>query len=76
MPKIERLPRLYQSTITQRMIDATLDFQEALFDAQSQGGCVAGACLEVFDSGMGRSPESCQNACESTIHPSWAVESL
>jgi hypothetical protein len=38
VPKLERFPRLYRATVTQRMMDAALDFQEALFEAQSQGG--------------------------------------
>ena len=37
LPKSERFPRSYRATVTQRMLDAALDFQEALFDAQSQG---------------------------------------
>lgn len=38
LPKAERFPRAYRHTVTQRMMDAVLDFQEALFDAQSQQG--------------------------------------
>ena len=33
VPKLERFPRLYRLTVTQRMIDVALDFQEALFEA-------------------------------------------
>ena len=29
---------MYRHTVTQRTMDAALDFQEALFDAHSQGG--------------------------------------
>lgn len=35
LPKAERFPRLYRNTITQRLMGAALDFQEALFDAQA-----------------------------------------
>jgi len=38
LPKSERFPKAYRFTMTQRMMDAALDFQEALFDALSQGG--------------------------------------
>jgi hypothetical protein len=38
LPKAEKFPRVYRYTVTQRMMNAALDFQEALFDAQSQGG--------------------------------------
>lgn len=53
-PKIERFPRLYRSTITQRMIDATLDFQEALFDAQSQGGSTRQRHLRQADAALNK----------------------
>ena len=35
IPKSGRFPRVYRFTVTQRMMDAALDFQEALFEAQS-----------------------------------------
>lgn len=38
LPKAERFPKAFRHTVTQRLLDAALDFQEALFDAQSQGG--------------------------------------
>jgi len=34
LPKSEDFPRLYRSTVTQRLMDAALDFQEALLEAQ------------------------------------------
>lgn len=34
LPKCERFPKLYRSTVTQRLMDAALDFQEALLEAQ------------------------------------------
>lgn len=38
LPKAERFPKIYRSTITQRLMGAALDFQEALFDAQVVDG--------------------------------------
>jgi hypothetical protein len=35
LPKAERFPKLYRSTVTQRLMGAALDFQEAIFDAQA-----------------------------------------
>jgi len=35
LPKVERFPKIYRSTVTQRLMDATLDFQEALYEAQA-----------------------------------------
>lgn len=37
LPKAERFPKIYRSTVTQRLMGAALDFQEALFDAQAYG---------------------------------------
>ena len=36
LPKVERFPRLYRHTVTQRLSDAALDFQEHLLAAQAQ----------------------------------------
>ena len=41
LPKSEAFPRAYRFTVTQRLASAALDFQEALFDAQSQSGAAA-----------------------------------
>ncbi len=38
LPKSERFPRAYRSSLTQRMMDAALDFHEALDAAQNQSG--------------------------------------
>ncbi|MBZ0304798.1 MAG: hypothetical protein K8I82_01900, partial [Anaerolineae bacterium] len=38
LPKAEKFPRLYRSTVTHRMMEAALDFQEAIFEAMSQHG--------------------------------------
>ena len=35
LPKSERFPKLYRGTVTQRLMDAALDFQEALLMAQT-----------------------------------------
>lgn len=35
LPKVERFPRPYRSTVTQRMMNAALDCQEVVFTAQS-----------------------------------------
>jgi hypothetical protein len=35
LPKAERFPKLYRGSVTRRMMDAALDFQEALFDANA-----------------------------------------
>lgn len=40
LPKAEDFPKLYRSTVTQRLLGSALDFQEALFDAQSTTGSV------------------------------------
>jgi hypothetical protein len=37
LPKAERFPKVYRSTVTQRLMGAALDFQETLFDAQAYG---------------------------------------
>lgn len=34
LPKSESFPKLYRSTVTQRLMSAALDFQEALLEAQ------------------------------------------
>lgn len=35
VPKAKSFPKLYRSTLTQRLLDSALDFQEALFDAEA-----------------------------------------
>ncbi len=35
LPKSERFPKVYRSTVTQRLMAAVLDFQEALLTAQA-----------------------------------------
>jgi hypothetical protein len=38
LPKYERFPRLYRFTLTQRMMEAALDLQDRLIEAQSHRG--------------------------------------
>ena len=45
LPKSERFPRAYRSTATQRLMDAALDLQEALVEAQTREGALAGVRL-------------------------------
>jgi hypothetical protein len=35
LPKSERFPKLYRNTVTQRLMDAVLDFQESLLEAET-----------------------------------------
>ena len=48
LPKAERFPRIYHATVTQRLMDAALDLQESLFDAQ---GCRGAKRVEALRSG-------------------------
>jgi hypothetical protein len=50
MPKVEAFPKAYRTTIVQRLLDAALDFQEALFDAQQQTGTTRQKHLRTADS--------------------------
>jgi hypothetical protein len=36
LPKAEGFPRVYRATVTQRLLDAAMDFQETVFAAQSE----------------------------------------
>lgn len=54
LPKSERFPKVYRYTVTQRMMDAALDFQEALFDAQSQGGTTRKKHLRAADAHLNK----------------------
>ena len=38
LPKSEGFPKVYRATVTQRLMNAALDFQEALLDANSHSG--------------------------------------
>jgi hypothetical protein len=54
LPKLEHFPRLYRLTVTQRMMDAALDFQEALFEAQSQGSSTRQKHLRQADAALNK----------------------
>lgn len=54
LPKSERFPRIYRSTVTQRLMDASLDLQEALIAAESRPGRARMAALRNADAALGR----------------------
>jgi 23S rRNA-intervening sequence protein len=54
MPKAEQFPRAFRFSVTQRLMDAALDLQEALFEAQSQREGARLAALRSADSALGR----------------------
>jgi four helix bundle protein len=49
LPKIETFPKPYRFTLTQRLMDAALDFQEAIFHAQARRGKARLRYLEAAD---------------------------
>ncbi len=53
-PRSEKFPKPYRLTVTLRLMDAALDFQEALFDAQSQGGTTRQKHLRAADSHLNK----------------------
>lgn len=54
LPKAERFPRIYHSTVTQRLMDAALDFQERLHDAQSRRGANRVEALRAADAALAK----------------------
>ena len=54
LPKAERFPRSYRTNVTQRMMDAALDLQEYLFDAQSGRGAKRNAALTEADTALSK----------------------
>ena len=54
LPKSERFPRAYRSTVTQRLMDAALDLQEALIRAEPRRGRSRLAALRDADDALGR----------------------
>ena len=49
LPKVEHFPKLYRTTITQRMMDALLDFNEALYMANAHNGRTRETYLRAAD---------------------------
>ena len=54
LPKAERFPHLYRHTVTRRLSDAALDFQERLLDAQSLRGRCRLDALRNADAALNR----------------------
>lgn len=54
LPKMDRFPKAFRPTVTQRLMDAALDFQEALYDAQSQGGSTRQRHLRQADAALNK----------------------
>ncbi|MCL4880429.1 MAG: diversity-generating retroelement protein Avd [Anaerolineae bacterium] len=54
LPKTERFPKVYRPTVTQRMMNAALDFQEALFEAMSQRGTTRQKHLRSADAALNK----------------------
>jgi multidrug efflux pump subunit AcrA (membrane-fusion protein) len=54
MPKAEKFPRAFRFNVTQRLMDAALDLQEALFQAQSERAAARLAALRVADAALSR----------------------
>ena len=52
MPKAETFPRAFRFSVTQRLMDAALDLQEALFEAQSQRAAARLAALRAADAAL------------------------
>lgn len=49
LPQAERFPKAQRFVITQRLVNATLDFQEALFDANACSGAARAQALMAAD---------------------------
>lgn len=54
LPKSEKFPRTFRNTLTQRLMNCALDFQEALFDALSQGGSTRQRHLREADASLNK----------------------
>lgn len=54
LPKSERFPRVYRSTLTQRLMDAALDVNEALTSAQAHTGRARQVALRDADVALSR----------------------
>ena len=54
LPKAESFPKLYRATLTHRLMNAALDFQEAIFEAQTQTGRERRARLRSADAHLNK----------------------
>jgi uncharacterized membrane protein len=54
LPKAERFPRVHRFTVTQRTMNAALDLQEALFEAQTQRGGARVSSLRTADTALNK----------------------
>ncbi|MFN0084331.1 MAG: diversity-generating retroelement protein Avd [Blastocatellia bacterium] len=53
-PRVEKFPKIYRHTVAARLMGAALDFQEALFDALSQGGTTRQKHLRTADAHLNK----------------------
>ena len=54
LPKSESFPRVHRHTVTQRLMDAALDTQEAVFEAQGRRGGRRLTALQMADIALNR----------------------
>lgn len=54
LPKAERFPKAYRFTLTQRLMNAALDLQDALTEAETSRGQVRRRALLAADRHLGR----------------------
>lgn len=54
LPKVETFPKPHRFTITQRLMNAALDCQDAIFEAQSQRGEARERALRAADAALNR----------------------
>ncbi len=54
LPKTGQFPRLYRHTVSRRLCDAALDFQEHLFDARAKRGRLRLTALRDADTALNR----------------------
>jgi hypothetical protein len=53
-PRAEKFPKVHRYTVSERLVNAALDFQETIFDAQSQGGTTRQKLLRAADSHLNK----------------------
>lgn len=54
LPKAESFPRLYRTTLTQRIMDTALDLQDRLIEAQNRRGLPRRQALALADDALVR----------------------